>query len=209
MFSTDVLPWIILFNDVITLVMSLIASSLALALSGINFTHKLTISFSPTMTVYFIYVFVSGLLNVFHYFYLVFLWHPKIIFYNAIILYTTGAATTQLQACVPIMELFLCLDRCCTIVFPGSYGKRKKVITAGVAVLTIVCVTIAYSITTQVIELIPTSTVTTCRIAGCLKTNSALTQSVIQKSCIAIINCFAAVLLGGCCKKKIPDSKKY
>ena len=118
MYETEILPWVILLNEVLTLLMSTVGVILSMLLLFNSYRYKQIIKFSPTINLYFICVFFVGLITVTNTTYLTGWWRFEERIYDARILYILGAAAAQLLACIPIIEFFTCDDRCLVILRP-------------------------------------------------------------------------------------------
>ena len=86
-----------------------------------------TSNISPTITVFYWYIFLRSLWSFINFAYLLGWFRLNTILYDARVLYILGMFPGIFVTTNSLVELFLCLDRCLYIIFPLQYSKSHLV----------------------------------------------------------------------------------
>ena len=163
----DYFPFILLGHQVLDFLFSALSLHFSINVLFRKSLLKKSGNISSTMTVNFVYVFIFAIASLIYHIYLFIFWRLDSIIYDGRILYVTGVIPWILMMTNSVMEFFLCIDRCLSVVFPFKYnGTQKNVFT----ILTIFgfiggAVIIVYFC--NLVFLYPADPVTTCRFFGC------------------------------------------
>src|SRR5689334_8744129 len=87
---------------------------------------KKSVKLSPTITVYFGFVFVTAVTATAYFAYLIIFWRPEGADYNAYLLYFGGLVPGLFFNTSSIAETFLCIERCISLLFPLKYSQTMK-----------------------------------------------------------------------------------
>ena len=121
-------PYLILIYDISHAILSFI--SLILSFYGLKqqriSAKKFTTNFSPILTIYFLFMFIYSLSWLLYAVFLLTFWRPTINIYNTQIMYILGSSYACLIHVVSIMEAFLAIERCLTIIFPIKYTPKLQ-----------------------------------------------------------------------------------
>ena len=151
-------------------------------------------SLSPPIIVYFIYVFIFGLVSNVNFAYLFAFFRPETPNnYDARILYFCGFLPAIFMTTNSVIEFFLCIDRCISIIFHVHYTRHQKLCFSIITFGGMIFASGVIIYLARYLDFIPTTSETQCRIFGCLLWGSKYTN-VIKISLISS-NIFAGIIL--------------
>ena len=152
--------------------------------------RRISSNMSPPMKVYFYYVFGYSILSLIYYPYCLLFWRFDRVDYDARILFLFGSAPAILLSINPLMEFFLCLDRCIFICFLLKYTKSTQKLFAVISGFGTLSVIGLYVFMYQ--PYFPSTSTSKCRFSSCLITSNFL--ALLVKG-ILIGMSFAATLI--------------
>uniref|UniRef100_A0A914PL12 G-protein coupled receptors family 1 profile domain-containing protein n=1 Tax=Panagrolaimus davidi TaxID=227884 RepID=A0A914PL12_9BILA len=136
-------------------------------------------------------------------FYLLIFWQSINATYNAQILFLLGGISIQALTYAPLIETFLCVDRCLAILFPTKYSTFWKYFIAVFAVFLYILTFLGYNFFTNTINNFPTTIETKCIVFLCQKDRQSQLITVSFKFSTAVINVFGTIILGALMKNRI------
>lgn len=190
----DTSPYFFLTSHFITALLS----SLTLVYSAKGFYYQLKaskcIGVSLMVQFYFIYNFLLSIFSSIFHIYMVILWRPNTNIYNAYFMYFTSAIFSMLLVLNIVIELFLCIDRCLSVL-NGKYSEKQGLF---VVVLTIAAWFAALFLITygnNFIQNIPRSSSTKCRSIYCLVRLVTYPAGYYIRLALALCNLVSGIFL--------------
>lgn len=127
---------------------------------------KKSVDVSPAITVYFGFVLYWSVTATCQYAYQIIFWRPENGDYNAYILYFSGVIPGVFLSTSSVAEIFLCVERCISLIYPVAYTKKYRVIYAIVMFFGLLGF-MGFSGVDNYVKAFPASAVTSCQFISC------------------------------------------
>ena len=151
-----------------------------------------TLKFSPVLTIYFLYLLLFCVSSIINFIYLIGFWRPESNAYDARFLFWLGVFPFLLGSLNTVVETFLCLDRCLSIIFFLKYTSKWRIYTSFATLFGLIISLGVLLWINPIFSAVPESGTTTCTIFACF-----ISQFVITLTQLAFlaINSMAGVIL--------------
>ena len=188
--------YLIFGYNLISAVLTLI--SIALSYYGLQHQRKLSKKdhgAAPIITVFFGFMLIYSISWLLYVGYLLLLWRPDENLYNVQIFWAVSMLRACLSYITAVMETFLAIDRCLTIIFPTKYGKTLKKYFSFFTTIMLILIFAFVIWITRTLESYPTFTSTQCLYIDCLN-QSLKRKYTYETKCVLVgINQLSGIAL--------------
>lgn len=154
--------------------------------------------FSPLISIYFVFLFLYSTTSLVNFAYMLAFWRPETNEYNGLVMFWLGVTPFLLGYLGTILEIFLCLDRCFSIIFPFKYSAHHRLYLTHLALILVVFVAWFELFTAGILGTLQRiQPQTSCTIFGCLLASLPTTYLSDSKIVIIFTNLAGGLTLYG------------
>ena len=187
--------YVTLANTVITMLLSITSLRFSLRVLFYKTFRMESQKLSPVITVYFGFLSFWCTAIVIDGIHFLIFWRPNMLIYNGTLLYFFGIFPWFCLYVNPMVELFLCLDRCLAITFPLQFNKRAKAFLAFLLILTLPLTIVAGFDINLLIDMASDESIETCQSFTCVILMHRRLYSMELRLGITVINMVSGLLL--------------
>ena len=155
-----------------------------------------TTKFSPLLKMYFVGILIFSLISLVNVVYLIAFWRPVENLYNAYLLFWMGFFPFLVGYVGTVLEIFLCFERCLSIVFPFKlFSSRFHLYFGYLSLIGLAAFTYGFLEFSTILVMAPRTPITNCTVFGCMLIGLPKASLFPPKITCLITNAIGGILL--------------